>query len=78
MKNPILENLQARGITHQNLADRLDVTRSSINQAIHGLTMSRRILDMIDSLLGWQPGTACRIAAEESQERKKTQMEATK
>ncbi len=70
MENPTQAAMRAKGLTQLQVADLLGCGKANVSQAIHGLTLSRRVLDMVDALLGWTPGTARANAAAEAEQRR--------
>lgn len=65
----LAETLARKGISQQSIADYFGVTRCSVNLVIHGYQTSRRILEHIDCLMGWQTGTAAELALTERKSR---------
>jgi len=70
-ENPTRTALRERGITLQQVADSLGRNRATVHNAIHGISLSRRVLDKVDALIGWQPGTARENARTEREQRYK-------
>ena len=69
MAETLADALLRKGISQRSIADHFGINSCSVNLVIHGYQSSKRILGRIDALMGWQPGTAGRMAIEERAQR---------